>query len=59
MRPPLRIGTVVEPYGKIGAILFLSGERYYHLIDDDGCVSMMPAEMIEAMHDAEAVDERA
>ena len=44
------LGTVVQPYGKIGAVLFLSGERYYHLIDEHGNVAMMPAQMIEQMY---------
>jgi hypothetical protein len=38
---------VVKPYGKIGAVGLLQGERYYWLIDKHGTVSMMPADVIE------------
>lgn len=45
---PLMLGTVVKPWGKIGAVLLTDGERYYHLIDKHGMVSMMPADVVEA-----------
>lgn len=44
---PLKIGAVVKPYGKIAAIGWLQGERYYWLIDKYGTVSMMPAFVVE------------
>lgn len=34
-------------WGKIKAIGFISGERYYWMIDKYGCISMMPACVVE------------
>lgn len=45
--PVIPLGTRVGPYGKICAILLLQGERYYHLIDRHGGVSMMPQEALD------------
>jgi hypothetical protein len=44
---PLPLGTVVKPYGKIGAVMFTGGERYYMLTSKDGDVAMMPWFVIE------------
>lgn len=44
--PPLPLGTVVKPYGKLGAILLTGGERYY-LFSKERCVSMIPAFMVD------------
>ena len=44
--PPLLIGTPTQ-WGKVCAVLLTGGERYYHLIDADGVVSMMPAHVVE------------
>lgn len=41
------IGTIVKPWGKVVAIGFTKGERYYWFVDDN-CVSMIPAFMVEA-----------
>ena len=46
-RPPLNLGTFVKPYGKIAAISFRDGERYYILVDKRGGVALMPADVIE------------
>jgi hypothetical protein len=46
-KPPLQLGTVVKPWGKIYAVGSLGGERYYWLIDKHDTVSMMPAMAIE------------
>lgn len=50
---PLMLGTEVKPYGKIGAIGSIQGERYYWFENDDGSVAMMPATIVEkgATHD--------
>lgn len=45
-KPPVALGTVVEPWGTVEAVQFV-GERYYWLRCDDGTISMMPADLIE------------
>lgn len=45
---PMPLGTYVHPYGKVGAVAFLGGERYYFLSEGNG-VSMIPAFMLEPM----------
>lgn len=47
---PLRLGTTVNPWGEIGATLLTGGERYYHLIDKRGGVSMIPGFEVERMY---------
>ena len=42
----LPLGTKTE-YGKIEMIGFVGGERYYWMVDRFGCVSMIPAFMLE------------
>lgn len=42
----LRLGDVVDPYGKLVQIGWV-GERYYWFIDDEGTVAMMPADSID------------
>lgn len=49
LKPALPLGTIVEPFGRVAAVLSLGGERYYHLIDRHGNVSKMPAVDIERM----------
>lgn len=46
-RPPLPIGRVVEPYGKIKGYRTADGERYYFLQAEDGAVAYIPADVIE------------
>lgn len=46
---PLIPGTTVKPYGRIEAVSFRDGERYYMLLDGPRNVSLMPAGMIEDM----------
>ena len=49
MADPHKLGEIVKPWGKIAAVGFLNGERYYWLIDlEDESVSMMPADVVEA-----------
>jgi hypothetical protein len=43
IRPCYFIGEVVKPYGKVVAILFTGGERYYMFLDKQKTVSLMPA----------------
>ena len=45
-RPPIPLGTIVEPYGKVAQVGWV-GERYYWLIDEEGTIAMMPADVIE------------
>jgi hypothetical protein len=45
MKPIVPIGTQT-PYGKIAGVLFI-GERYYLLINKEGVVALMPADVIE------------
>lgn len=45
-KPPLPIGTIVKPFGRISAVGWI-GERYYWFVKD-GDVSMIPADMVEA-----------
>lgn len=47
MKPFIPLGTVVEPYGRVGAVGTIEGERYYWFVDDEDCVAMMPAFVIE------------
>jgi hypothetical protein len=42
----ISLGTRTK-FGKVSAIGFISGERYYFLINKFGVVSMMPAAVIE------------
>ena len=42
----LELGKVYRPYGKLGAVALLQGERYYFFVDK-GTVSMMPACSVE------------
>jgi hypothetical protein len=44
---PLSLGTFVMPWGKVAAVGFIEGERYYWLTSHDGDVSMMPADVVE------------
>lgn len=51
MPPFVPLGTKIRPYGTIGAVGSIQGERYYWLTSPDGrCVSMMPADVIEPLH---------
>ncbi len=50
--PIVPLGTVVKPWGKVSAVGFTGGERYYWLIDEHGTVSMMPASLIEPTAEA-------
>jgi hypothetical protein len=43
--------AILEPYGKVGMIGSLSGERYYWFTQKDKSVSMMPASVVEPMFD--------
>lgn len=47
MNPPLPLGTETE-WGTIEMIGLTGGERYYWMVDKDGCVAMIPAFMVEA-----------
>jgi hypothetical protein len=47
IRGPVKIGTVVLPWGKVAAVGW-DGERYYMLIDERGTVSKVPAAELEA-----------
>jgi hypothetical protein len=48
LRPILMPGTHTQ-YGIIGAVCLTGGERYYQLIDADGTVSLMPADVVEPL----------
>ena len=49
----LDIGTDT-PFGKLFAIGWTGGERYYWLIDGEGTVSMMPSYVVhDAIDDSE------
>ena len=41
----LPIGTKTQ-WGTVQSVLY-DGERYYFLIDERGCISMMPASTVE------------
>lgn len=43
---PLLIGMEVKPYGKIGAVMFTGGERYY-MMSDGSDVALMPWFVVE------------
>ncbi len=47
MTTPLPLGTEVEPWGTIWGIHSRDGERSYFFLDDDGCTSLIPAELVE------------
>ena len=44
---PLKLGTVVKPWGKIGAVLVTCGEPYYMMQGKGGVVSLLPAKMVQ------------
>ncbi len=45
------LGTYIKPYGEIGMVGSISGERYYWFVDKkDDAVAMMPASVIEPMY---------
>ena len=46
VQPPLPLGTKT-PWGEVGAVMWTGGERYYHLINKRGTVSMIPGYMVE------------
>lgn len=51
-RPPLALGTVVKPWGRIVAVANggMFGERYYFLRDTNPrsrSIAMMPADVVE------------
>lgn len=46
---PLPLGTRIPHYGTISAVGWV-GERYYWLEDQHGDISMMPASLIEGLH---------
>jgi hypothetical protein len=46
-----RLGDRVPHYGRIDAMLWISGERYF-MLTDGNCVSLMPAEVIERLRPA-------
>lgn len=50
------LGVVVKPYGKVGAVMVISGERYYFLVDRRGGVAMMPADVIESRRRSSMVE---
>jgi hypothetical protein len=50
-RPPIGLDVTVHPWGTIKMIGWIGGERYYWLIGKRGCVSMMPAEVVEKRHE--------
>ena len=39
----LKLGDVIEPYGKLGMIQTIDGERYYFFEDKHGSVAMIDA----------------
>lgn len=45
---PLSLGTLLKSKWKIAAVHFIEGERYYFLINENGDISMMPADVVEA-----------
>ena len=47
----LNIGDNVAHYGKVAAILWIGGERYYMLTSRKGVVSLMPASAVEPRND--------
>jgi hypothetical protein len=52
---PIPLGARVDYNnlgGKVAAIIFLNGERYYMLVDSDGSVSLLPACAVEPPKEA-------
>ena len=54
---PLTLGTKTQ-WGEIGAVGLTGGERYYWMTDKHGCVSMMPATVVEKRHTKRISHER-
>lgn len=54
MNLPLRLGTKTV-YGKIAAVGVREGERYYMIVDAQGCVTLMPAIIIEAKNENQTI----
>jgi hypothetical protein len=44
----LMLGAMTK-FGKVSAITFTGGERYYFLIDKFGTVSFLPSDLVEAI----------
>lgn len=47
MKKPILLGTKTK-WGRIGAVLFKDGERYYMMVGRYGDVALMPASVVEA-----------
>lgn len=45
--PPLQLGSIVNPWGKVAAVVLTGGERYYMLIRDNNSVSFLPWQVVE------------
>jgi len=45
----LELGTETI-FGRVEGIYWREGERYYFIIDDNGCVSLMPSHTIEKVN---------
>ncbi len=43
----LKLGKTYKPYGKLAAIRYADGERYYFFVDKHGSFAMMPALMFD------------
>lgn len=49
MNEIVKLGTKIEPYGEVGAVIYVGGERCYMLINKKECVSVLPASLIERL----------
>lgn len=50
-KPPLPLGTEINPHGKISGIHSRGGERSYFFVNKKGAVSLIPAELVEEKND--------
>lgn len=58
MSQPPSIGDIVEPWGKVEAIQWDYGERYYFLVNENGDVAYLPASVVEPAEVIELNDRR-
>jgi hypothetical protein len=50
--PAVPLGSIVQPWGEVGAVGCITGERYYWMVSWRG-VSMIPAYVVEEQWQAQ------
>ena len=50
--PFIPLDTEVPPYGKVAAVGFKDGERFYMFVDEGGGVTLMPGDLMRELEEA-------